>query len=177
MRKILFIILILIFAALAFVAGDRYGKDQGNGATLQTERKILYYTDPMNPGFRSEKPQDEELKGGPREKACIGLNGLARQRPPKKMTSSVRPDCSFVSPCAVGRSGTKALLSGRKTWQSTDLAIRRRGCCRWAGGAGLDKAAGSLSSAGTIGVDAGPADGDNAAPPGGISTDCCGHGR
>ena len=57
MRKILFTVLIIVIAALAFVAGDRYGKDQtGTAATKKTERTILYYTDPMNPGFRSEKP-------------------------------------------------------------------------------------------------------------------------
>jgi len=57
MRKILFTVLIIVIAALAFVAGDRHGKDQtGTAATKKTERMILYYTDPMNPGFRSEKP-------------------------------------------------------------------------------------------------------------------------
>jgi Cu(I)/Ag(I) efflux system membrane fusion protein len=56
MRKILFTVLIIVIAALAFVAGDRYGKDQTGIAAKKTERTILYYTDPMNPGFRSEKP-------------------------------------------------------------------------------------------------------------------------
>ena len=57
MRKILFIILIIGIAAMAFVAGDRYGnKDQTGSAARETERRILYYTDPMNPGFRSEQP-------------------------------------------------------------------------------------------------------------------------
>jgi len=56
MRKILFTVLIIVIAALAFVAGDRYGKDQTGIAAKKTDRTILYYTDPMNPGFRSEKP-------------------------------------------------------------------------------------------------------------------------
>jgi len=56
MRKIIFTVLIIVIAALAFVAGDRYGKDQTGIAAKKTERRILYYTDPMNPGFRSEKP-------------------------------------------------------------------------------------------------------------------------
>ena len=57
MRKILFTVLIIVIVALAFVAGDRYGKNQtGTAATKKTERTILYYTDPMNPGFRSEQP-------------------------------------------------------------------------------------------------------------------------
>ncbi|MGB6970700.1 MAG: efflux RND transporter periplasmic adaptor subunit, partial [Desulfobulbales bacterium] len=56
MRTILVTVLIIVIAAVAFVAGDRYGKDQNSGAARDTERRILYYTDPMNPGFRSEQP-------------------------------------------------------------------------------------------------------------------------
>jgi len=56
MRKIIFAILIVVIATIAFVAGDRYGKNQTGGAGTKAERTILYYTDPMNPGFRSEKP-------------------------------------------------------------------------------------------------------------------------
>ena len=56
MRKIIFVILIVVIATIAFVAGDRYGKNQTGGAGTKAERTILYYTDPMNPGFRSEKP-------------------------------------------------------------------------------------------------------------------------
>ena len=56
MRRILFTILIIGIAALAFVAGNRHGQDQNSGSAGDIERKILYYTDPMNPGFRSEQP-------------------------------------------------------------------------------------------------------------------------
>ena len=57
MRTILVTVLIIVIAAVAFVAGDRYGKKvQDSSATATTERRILYYTDPMNPGFRAEKP-------------------------------------------------------------------------------------------------------------------------
>jgi RND family efflux transporter MFP subunit len=56
MRKILFAILIVVIVAIAFVAGDRYGKNKTGGAGTKAERTVLYYTDPMNPGFRSEKP-------------------------------------------------------------------------------------------------------------------------
>lgn len=55
MRKVFIAAIILAIAALAFVVGTRYGQDQGNG-TPSAERRVLYYTDPMNPGFRSEKP-------------------------------------------------------------------------------------------------------------------------
>ena len=56
MRKIIFTVLIIVIAAIAFVAGDRHGKDQTGGAARETEPRILYYTDPMNPGFRAEQP-------------------------------------------------------------------------------------------------------------------------
>lgn len=56
MKKILFVVFIILVAGFAFVAGGRYGKDLGNGSSRQAEPRILYYTDPMNPGFRSEKP-------------------------------------------------------------------------------------------------------------------------
>ncbi|MHB8789568.1 MAG: efflux RND transporter periplasmic adaptor subunit [Desulfobulbaceae bacterium] len=55
MRKILFTAILLAIAALAFMAGSRYGHDQVNGP-VRAERQVLYYTDPMNPGFRSEQP-------------------------------------------------------------------------------------------------------------------------
>jgi len=56
MRKIFITAIIIVIAALAFVTGDRHGKDQVDGEARKTERQILYYTDPMNPGFRSETP-------------------------------------------------------------------------------------------------------------------------
>ena len=57
MSKIFTTILIIVIAALAFIAGDRLGKDQtGSTVTKEIERKVIYYTDLMNPGFRSEKP-------------------------------------------------------------------------------------------------------------------------
>ena len=56
MRKIIITVLIIAIAAIAFMAGGRYGKDQAINSNPQTERQILYYIDPMIPGFRSEKP-------------------------------------------------------------------------------------------------------------------------
>ena len=56
MRKIIITVLIIAIAAIAFMAGGWYGKDQAINSNPQTERKILYYIDPMIPGFRSEKP-------------------------------------------------------------------------------------------------------------------------
>jgi YHS domain-containing protein len=46
---------VLLLAAISFWAGFRIG---GGGATEPGEggRRVLYYVDPMNPGFRSESP-------------------------------------------------------------------------------------------------------------------------
>jgi len=56
MRKVRLIIVILIVAGLAFWAGGRYGKDQAGGRNSEPGRTVLYYVDPMNPGFRTDKP-------------------------------------------------------------------------------------------------------------------------
>ena len=46
----------LAIALLFFAAGRWYGKAPAPTSTTQSERTILYYVDPMNPGFRSETP-------------------------------------------------------------------------------------------------------------------------
>lgn len=56
MRKILFAIFILAAAGLTFTAGMQYGKDQTASSGVKQERQILYYIDPMTPGFRSDEP-------------------------------------------------------------------------------------------------------------------------
>ena len=56
MNKILIAIIILVIAVLSFLAGERYGKEPSAVSNSPAERKVLYYTDPMNPGFRSETP-------------------------------------------------------------------------------------------------------------------------
>lgn len=56
MKKIVVLIILLIVAVLSFWAGGRYGKGSFGGAGSQGEREVLYYVDPMTPGFRSDKP-------------------------------------------------------------------------------------------------------------------------
>lgn len=48
--------MVLSLAALSFLAGGRFGKGQPAGTGSQVERTVLYYVDPMNPGFRSDEP-------------------------------------------------------------------------------------------------------------------------
>ncbi len=57
MKKVSAGLTLLAIAAISFWAGGRYVQDRPDSpAASQAERKILYYTDPMNPGFRSDKP-------------------------------------------------------------------------------------------------------------------------
>ena len=56
MKKSIVAIIVLSIAVLFFAVGRWYGKAQAPTLTTQSERTILYYVDPMNPGFRSEAP-------------------------------------------------------------------------------------------------------------------------
>jgi len=56
MKKVIFAIIVIVIAALSFLAGEWYGRDGSDGPGLQAEREVLYYVDPMNPGFRSDEP-------------------------------------------------------------------------------------------------------------------------
>jgi RND family efflux transporter MFP subunit len=57
MKKVSAGLILIAIAAISFWAGGRYVQDRPDSpAAQQAERKILYYTDPMNPGFRSDKP-------------------------------------------------------------------------------------------------------------------------
>jgi RND family efflux transporter MFP subunit len=56
MKKVSIAVFFIIIVALAFLLGGWYGKDRADGSSSRAERKVLYYIDPMIPGFRSEKP-------------------------------------------------------------------------------------------------------------------------
>lgn len=56
MKKISLTVIVIVLAVLSFWAGGWYVKNMGGGSVAQLDRKVLYYVDPMNPGFRSEKP-------------------------------------------------------------------------------------------------------------------------
>jgi RND family efflux transporter MFP subunit len=55
-KKVIIPSIMLAIAVLFFAAGSWYGKVPAPTSTTQSERTILYYVDPMNPGFRSETP-------------------------------------------------------------------------------------------------------------------------
>ncbi len=52
MKKGLALVLVALLVILSFIAGSWFGRP---GSTT-SERKVLYYVDPMNPGFRSDQP-------------------------------------------------------------------------------------------------------------------------
>ena len=56
MKKVVVAVVVLFVAVLSFLAGGRYGKGPSAGTGIQDEREVLYYVDPMTPGFRSDKP-------------------------------------------------------------------------------------------------------------------------
>src|SRR3990170_2232652 len=60
MRKVLRSFWFVLVLALAFIGGYGYrrwyAKDPSPGESQQGGRRILYYVDPMNPRYRSNKP-------------------------------------------------------------------------------------------------------------------------
>lgn len=55
-KKISYLLLVLVIAGVSFFAGGLFKAGQEEPAGLQAEREILYYIDPMTPGFRSDEP-------------------------------------------------------------------------------------------------------------------------
>ncbi len=53
MNKIIIIISLVLAMVFAFAAGSWFGKQ---GRSDRGNREVLYYVDPMNPGFRSDQP-------------------------------------------------------------------------------------------------------------------------
>jgi RND family efflux transporter MFP subunit len=50
------IVVIVVIAAVSFWAGGTYRGRTTDGTGAPGQRTVLYYSDPMNPGFRSDKP-------------------------------------------------------------------------------------------------------------------------
>jgi len=55
-KKILYMLLLLSFAAGTFFAGSWYNQHKTSTGTHPNARKPLYYVDPMHPAYRSDKP-------------------------------------------------------------------------------------------------------------------------
>ncbi len=56
LKKTSYCILVIIIAALSFRAGGLYWQGRDNESNAMHEREILYYIDPMTPGYRSNEP-------------------------------------------------------------------------------------------------------------------------
>ena len=55
-KKILYMLLLLSFAAGMFFAGSLYNQHTASAGTHASAPKPLYYVDPMHPAYRSDKP-------------------------------------------------------------------------------------------------------------------------
>lgn len=56
MKRVGIIIIFMITAFVAFLVGGWYGDHESNDLSPSNKPQVLYYVDPMNPGFRSEEP-------------------------------------------------------------------------------------------------------------------------
>ena len=56
MKKTFLVVIVLTITAVSFFVGSRYGPGQPDGTGPHDEREVLYYVDPMTPGFRSDEP-------------------------------------------------------------------------------------------------------------------------
>lgn len=56
MKKIQYMLLLLLFAAGAFFAGSRYNQRKTSADARPGAPKPLYYVDPMHPAYKSDKP-------------------------------------------------------------------------------------------------------------------------
>ena len=56
MKKIIITLVVLTLVVFSFWVGEWYGKGLPGFVFRQGGRQVLYYVDPMNPGFRSDKP-------------------------------------------------------------------------------------------------------------------------
>jgi RND family efflux transporter MFP subunit len=56
MKRISFVILVLVLVPGAFLAGTLYTKRPADVNSVRSVRKVLYYVDPMHPAYKSDKP-------------------------------------------------------------------------------------------------------------------------
>jgi len=55
-KKILYVLLLFLFAAGTFLAGSWYNQHKTSASTHVSAPKPLYYIDPMHPAYKSDKP-------------------------------------------------------------------------------------------------------------------------
>jgi YHS domain-containing protein len=56
MKRLTWIVLLVVIVAGSFLAGSWYTKRDATGNAASAARKILYYVDPMHPAYKSDKP-------------------------------------------------------------------------------------------------------------------------
>ena len=55
MKKLSYLAILLLVVACAFFAGSRYGRHNA-AVPASSDRRVLYYVDPMHPAYKSDKP-------------------------------------------------------------------------------------------------------------------------
>lgn len=81
MKKLSLATLCIVLVAVSFWAGGRYGAKPSAESDTQPQREILYYVDPMTPGFRSDSPGTAPC-GMPLEPVYADAEGGAQNLPP-----------------------------------------------------------------------------------------------
>jgi len=56
MKKFVYVSGIIVLLVVTFMAGYWFSRQSGSGKSASGERKILYYIDPMNPAYKSDRP-------------------------------------------------------------------------------------------------------------------------
>lgn len=100
MRKYLYSTFFVLLLVITFISGYWFSQRNSPGSVSPGERKILYYTDPMNPGQRYDKPGvapcgmalEPVYADGPGEKNGMGTmsNGMVQISPEKQQLIGVR---------------------------------------------------------------------------------------
>ncbi len=112
----------LLVAVLFFLAG--YGANHFMGGNKKTpERKILYYVDPMNPAYRSDKPGISPACGMPLEPVYADGAGAAGLE--KTLLKSMPPGTIRVTPEKQQIIGVKTATVEKASWRHSQRVLGR----------------------------------------------------
>ncbi len=118
MRKNLFrTLIVVLIVAGSFLAGS-WATFQGSRSDKTPERKILYYVDPMNPGFRSDKPGIASC-GMPLEPVYADEGDTAA------LKASLPPGTIRISPERQQLIGVKTMTVEKAPWSHTLRVLGR----------------------------------------------------
>jgi membrane fusion protein, copper/silver efflux system len=112
----------LLVSILFFLAG--YGVNYFvSGKKPPPERKILYYVDPMNPAYRSDKPGISPACGMPLEPVYAGRDGAAGLE--RSILQSMPPGTIRITPEKQQMIGVKTITVEKVPWHHTQRVLGR----------------------------------------------------